>query len=86
MKQDNETNSDAQLLEHNVRMTVGISALKRTRQLVDQVEEEERASNRFAKRFALVVFLALLALAITVIAFGPGPIVRMTRFFTGAIH
>lgn len=84
MKSANETNSDAQLLDRNVQKTVAISALKHIRKLVDQVDAEEQASKLFAKRAALVVALALLTLAITLIAFGSGPIVGMLRFFTGS--
>lgn len=84
MKLANETNSDAQLLDRNVQKTVAISALKHIQKLADQVEAEEQASKLFTKRVALVVALALLVLAITLIVFGPGPILGALRSFTGS--
>lgn len=84
MKSANETNSDTQLLDRNVQKTVAISALKHIRKLVDQVDAEEQASKIFVKRTAVVVAFALLALAITLIAFGPGPIVGTLQLFTGS--
>jgi TonB family protein len=76
MKPSTTSETDAQMLDHNVQRTVAISALRKIRKLVNQFQAEEAAAARFGRRFLVGLGFFLVALALVVFFSGPGTVER----------
>ena len=73
MSSKSEMDGDRSQLQAHIRKTVGISALRKIRRLVDEYEEERRVARRFTPIGIAFVVLGVLAVVAALFVFKVGP-------------